>query len=412
MDLLAVNFIDSLEADPLQLLIPFIAGVVGWFTNVVAVQMMFKPVEFVGIRPPFGWQGIIPGNALRLARVGVKLVTEQLLNVRDLFVDFDPKPLIDGNREELDRVTDRIISEKAAEHFPGMWNALAPEVKQQVITMAQNEVATLSGEVLKEASIQIGEILDVGAIVEAQIIADKPLMGNIFRKVGVAEFKFIERSGLYFGFVFGLIQLLVWVYFPAWWVLPFFGFLVGYATNWLALKLIFDPKEPIKAGPWKIQGLFHRRQAAISKEFGDIMAARVFTTDNVFDEMSQGRSREKLLEIVKEKSDELLEKYKKNPMAAPIVMSGKLDEIEGSIMAEVENEMFRHGGLIYYFGDKADMIQEMLSSRMSSMDAEAYENVLRPAFKQDEWKLILAGAVLGLGAGIAQVGLMFAEHLG
>jgi hypothetical protein len=51
------------------LLIPFIAALVGWFTNWLAVQMIFYPIGFVGIpiyrRPELplgflGWQGIIP----------------------------------------------------------------------------------------------------------------------------------------------------------------------------------------------------------------------------------------------------------------------------------------------------------------------------------------------------------------
>jgi hypothetical protein len=45
--------------------------------------------------------------------------------------------------------------------------------------------------------------------------------------------------------------------------------------------------------------------------------------------------------------------------------------------------------------------------RMSVMAADDFEGVLRPAFKQDEWKLILAGAVLGLGAGILQIVFLF-----
>ena len=53
------------------------------------------------------------------------------------------------------------------------------------------------------------------------------------------------KDGFYFGFAFGVVQMLVWYFFPVYWILPLFGLLVGYATNWLALKLIFQPIEPI-----------------------------------------------------------------------------------------------------------------------------------------------------------------------
>ena len=43
--------------------VPFAAAVLGWFTKIVAVKMIFYPVEFKGIRPYLGWQGQIPKHA-------------------------------------------------------------------------------------------------------------------------------------------------------------------------------------------------------------------------------------------------------------------------------------------------------------------------------------------------------------
>ena len=43
------------DFNPLVLLIPFIAGFIGWFTNLLAVKAVLYPVEFTGIPPMFGW---------------------------------------------------------------------------------------------------------------------------------------------------------------------------------------------------------------------------------------------------------------------------------------------------------------------------------------------------------------------
>ena len=51
--------------------IPVAAGVVGWFTNWVAIVLTFRPLEFVGVRPWLGWQGIIPMKAERMAGIFV-----------------------------------------------------------------------------------------------------------------------------------------------------------------------------------------------------------------------------------------------------------------------------------------------------------------------------------------------------
>ena len=49
--------------DPLVLCIPFVAGFIGWFTNWLAVKAMLYPVEFRGLPPVLGWQGVVPKNA-------------------------------------------------------------------------------------------------------------------------------------------------------------------------------------------------------------------------------------------------------------------------------------------------------------------------------------------------------------
>ena len=72
------------------LLIPVIAAFVGWFTNYLAVQMIFYPIEFRGIPiwhkegEPLGllgWQGIVPAKTFKMSETMVNMVTTQLLNV-------------------------------------------------------------------------------------------------------------------------------------------------------------------------------------------------------------------------------------------------------------------------------------------------------------------------------------------
>ncbi|MDH4283032.1 MAG: hypothetical protein OEV36_10300, partial [Myxococcales bacterium] len=80
-----MEILTRIQENWIVLLIPLISALVGWFTNVVAIKMMFYPVEFVGIPPNLGWQGVIPANALRLARVSNTLITQKLLSLRQLF---------------------------------------------------------------------------------------------------------------------------------------------------------------------------------------------------------------------------------------------------------------------------------------------------------------------------------------
>src|SRR3546814_5696416 len=73
----------SIAADVRQhfwiyLSLPFVSAVIGYVTKVVAIRMMFQPIDFVGIKPPYlGWQGIIPRNAAKMAGISVDLMTDR-----------------------------------------------------------------------------------------------------------------------------------------------------------------------------------------------------------------------------------------------------------------------------------------------------------------------------------------------
>ena len=66
--------------------------------------------------------------------------------------------------------------------------------------------------------------------------------------------------------------------FPKNWMLPIGGAVVGFLTNWIALKYIFAPVNPIFLGPFKLQGIFLKRQAEVSAEFSKFMAKNVMNS--------------------------------------------------------------------------------------------------------------------------------------
>lgn len=400
---------DRLLDQPLVLLIPAISGAVGWITNVLAIRMMFYPVRFVGLAPGLGWQGIVPANATRLARTGLKLVTTRLLDVRELFRDMEPDGLVEEHRDELGELARSFVEREASKNFPAMWEALGDDTREQIVDMARSELVRLTSGVLDDAREHIDQLLDIEELVMDAVVHDPELLNRIFLRVGAREFRFIEQSGLWFGTLFGLVQLVVWITYPAWWILPVFGFAVGYLTNWVALRLVFEPKHPRWLGPLVIQGLFHRRQREIAHEFAEIMTERVLNGDRLFDAIADGPSRDRLLEFVRRHGRELIERYRDHPMASGMLRDDLVARFEEQLLDEAERTMFQPGGLVHRFADRSARIRDELVERMKRMEAQAFENVLRPAFQQDEWKLIVAGAALGGLAGVLQVAFLFRD---
>jgi uncharacterized membrane protein YheB (UPF0754 family) len=392
------------------LLIPAISAVVGWGTNVLAVKMMFYPVDFVGLRP-LGWQGIVPANARALAAKSTRLITQKLINLRIALASFDPESFAGANLDQaLEELTDQVIAETVGKHAPGAWKEMAEPARAQIRRLIRTDLGKVAVDILRDVSDSIEEIIDLEEIVVDTAERDRRLIGEMFQQVGSQEFEFIRRSGAYFGFLFGVVQLGAWVIYPAWWVLPAFGFLVGYTTNLLAIKLIFEPAEPRRFGPLVIQGLFHKRQEAVSRQFARMVSGDILNPDNIVAHMISGRHGERLYGIVEHHVGSMLDRYRESPLTAAALPEVDWDQVRAEVFARLKTELPAPDGFLYVFVSRAVDIYGNLLEKMTQLDSHSFEGILRPPFQRDEWKLVVAGAALGCIAGILQILFLFGDR--
>ena len=156
---------------------------------------------------------------------------------------------------------------------------------------------------------RVPEVWDVKEQVVGAMCRDKGIIVELFQRCGRDEFIFIRRSGLYFGFLFGIFQMVQWLVWDPWWSLAVGGAAVGYATNWLALTLMFSPVNPIEFGPFTLHGAFLRRQAEVSVEFAEMLRDRVLTAELIWREiLTSERTKGVFAEILERKTREQIRK--------------------------------------------------------------------------------------------------------
>lgn len=393
--------------------IPVVSAFIGWFTNWLAIQMMFYPIDFWGIRPWFGWQGIIPRHAEGFAKRVVRLISKKLLNVDEMYSSFSGRGFIKHAQASIDKMTDQAIHEISTRYAPKMWASLTDDMRAQLRAAIRAEVEAAAVRIVDDMARDATKIVDTETTVLTAVRSDRALLSRIFLSVGEKEFRFIAQSGAYFGFLFGIPMMFIWNIYPSWWLLPVSGFLVGYATNWLAMKMVFEPAVPVKIGPFVIQGMFHKRQQEVAEQFAGVCADHIFTAENVLHSITTGRGFETVSEIVTRNLSEAVTRHTQQPaIAAALQAAGiEADKLHAELNARVVAELPKPGGLLHAFAGKSIDVRDQLFSKMSVLDAESFEGVLRPAFQKDEWKLIVAGGVLGGLAGWAQAVWVFADRL-
>jgi uncharacterized membrane protein YheB (UPF0754 family) len=86
---------------------PLVAAFVGWSTKIVALEMLYRPVEFKGIGP-IGWQGIVPRRAGKVGSKTIELLTANLLNPEELLDRIDAGDAVEALRGPLLPAVDEI----------------------------------------------------------------------------------------------------------------------------------------------------------------------------------------------------------------------------------------------------------------------------------------------------------------
>lgn len=404
------NFVTDISQHWLQYcLIPIVAALIGYATKVAAVKMMFAPMEFVGWPPYLGWQGVVPRRAHGMAETIWSTLSDKLLSISDLVAKLEPHVVVAELEKPLNAAAEEITREVAMQFFPGFWEALTPGLRTRLVRNVQADVPAAVERMLHDIIGNIDEVFDAKEMLVSHLTRDKDLLNRIFQTAGSKEFDFIRRSGLYFGILIGCIQVPIWALTHSVWVMPLFGLFIGWFSDWMALKMVFSPREPTRyLGFITWQGLFIKRRHEVAKGYGEMIADEVITARNIFESALSGRMSEMLTATISKHAHRLIEQQlgMAKPLVVYIAGGRKIQNLKNDMADRLVKRMpalLRHAEA---YVDTALDVRGTLVSGLQHLSPEEFENVLRPVFRQDEWKLITVGAVLGFLVGELQVHLM------
>ena len=355
------------KKNPRQYLaIPVCAALVGYITNYIGVKMLFYPVSWKGIpilrwskEQPFGlvgWQGIVPCKRYIMSSRLVDLTISRLLDVKEVFGRLKPREIA---------------------------TILQSDVKNSVLKgwIPRPVVNLLLRRTSKDMLNNIMGILNVKSVVVSGLCDNKCTLSDLFQNVARVELDFLVNSGFFFGFLLGLLQMVQWMLYPANWTLLAGGSMVGYITNWIALKWIFEPLNPKKVGPFVLQGMFLRRQKEVSADFCEFLSDNVLTSPKVWAQMANGAPFREVVE-------------RNIPLP-----NREVTNILETLNTKVIPSTVGTGALLHKYTTKTLDLKKTLTTAMNKLSAAEFEQVLHPIFQEDELTLILAGAVLGAFTG-------------
>jgi uncharacterized membrane protein YheB (UPF0754 family) len=412
--------------------VPIFTGLIGYVTNWTGVWMLFNPVRFKGFRLPgllavakmlprkiqqvpgvmqggVGWQGIVPSRAAKMGSIAVDKGISKIGGPSEFYDQLEPDKLaehiLESSRDDIDATVDRIIER---EH-PQLWRDLPPRVRAAVHERVQEQLPDIVHEITGEIGENIDQLLDIKLMVIHHLEEKPELANRIFTEVGQRELKLIINFGFVFGFVLGIptTVLTVLVFPDAWWLLPICGVVIGWVTNWLALWMIFEPAEPKKIGPIKLHGLFIRRQSEVAGVYANLIAEDIVNLENIGHELMEGPRSDRTRQLVETAMRPAVDRAvgRARPAVRVAVGASEYDAIRDSLASEAVDHTMDPLTDPELNERQSERMRELVAPRIEELPPEDFAELLRSGFKEDEWLLLLHGAVLGLAGGLIHLGL-------
>lgn len=192
-------------------LIPLISAFIGWFTNWIAIKMLFhprQPKKILGIT----FHGIFPKRQKQFAEKLGKLVSTELLS----FADLEEKITNPANFEKilpaLEGHVDYFLREKLKVQMPMIGMLIGEKTIEQMKAVFLQELTELFPIIMKNYMSSMQKELDLERIVikkVSQFSSDK--LESILYQIMAQEFRFVEIIGAVLGLIIGIIQVLITV---------------------------------------------------------------------------------------------------------------------------------------------------------------------------------------------------------
>jgi uncharacterized membrane protein YheB (UPF0754 family) len=387
---------------------PILASAIGYVTKLVAIEMMFKPVEFKGKPPLLGWQGIIPRNAGRMASIAMDLLLGRLIDPKQILARLDSERLAAELREPLNRAVSEIGADLMTKYQPQIWEMLPEPLQRLVLHQIKGQTPKVVTEIMDDFAANMDNYLDVRDMAITNLTKDRAVLNRLIREISRPEMRFIARSGLYFGLIIGVLQAIVWALTHEPLIMPAFGALIGLSTDWIALKMIFYPRAERRILGVRWQGMFQKRRKEVAADYGKLIAEEVLTVPKLLDAMLTGPKADRLITLVQRHIGRVVDRQ--IGLAKPLVVLTVGTERYRQLKTDAAVRAFEQVGdsmrpAVAYATD-ALAVEKTIVDAMLALTPVEFEGVLRPAFQQDEWKLILVGGILGAIVGELQVHLL------
>ena len=187
--------------------------------------------------------------------------------------------------------------------------------------------------------------------------------------------------------------------------LPFIAAFIGWVTNYLAIKMLFHPKNKIKILFFEIQGIFPKRKDKLAEKLGKMVSNDLISINEIIENIDHEEIGEESKIIMEQKIDEYIDNklFQKMPMVKMFINEGLRTKLKTSLMEEFKEilPLFVHNYTEKL--KKSNDIEKLVYQKVTNFSSDKIEEILFSIMKKEFRFVEISGAVLGFFIGLIQL---------
>jgi uncharacterized membrane protein YheB (UPF0754 family) len=189
--------------------------------------------------------------------------------------------------------------------------------------------------------------------------------------------------------------------------LPIIGALIGWLTNWVAVKMLFHPKKPLRLGIVTVQGIFPKRQKAFAEKLGSVVANELFSIKEVTSKLIEKADSQEVLNEIRDGIRTAIEEFMgKNLALANFLVSDKIKWDISQQMTEAFRPQLRRLAKRMSRGIENEMdVETIVQEKVANFSSDKLEEILFAIMKREFRFIEMVGAVLGFLIGSVQLAI-------
>ena len=189
--------------------------------------------------------------------------------------------------------------------------------------------------------------------------------------------------------------------------IPFISAFIGWFTNWIAIKMLFHPKEPKKILFLTFQGVFPKRQRQFAEKLGKMVSTELISFKEIEDKIVNPDNLKKLMPFVESKVDDFLRRKLSEafPIISMFIGDSTINQLKTIFMAELEI-IFPEMIASYMKNLESQLdLEKIVTEKVYGFSSDKMEAILTGIMSKEFKFIEVIGAVLGFIIGLLQVGI-------